>query len=186
LQTAVADIKDEQILTLIQKQGQQERGFRLLLQKYQERLYWHIRKLVIDHEDANDVTQNCLIKVFRGIQRFEGNSSLYTWLYRIATNESITFLNKKKKIGTDSIDNKALSLAEKLQADVYFDGNAIQIALQKALQTLPEKQRIVFQLRYFEEMSYQQMSEVLGTSVGGLKASYHHAVKKVERALKAA
>mgnify|MGYP000371185351 CR=1 FL=1 len=186
MQTAVADIKDEQILTLIQKQGQQERGFRLLLQKYQERLYWHIRKLVIDHEDANDVTQNCLIKVFRGIQRFEGNSSLYTWLYRIATNESITFLNKKKKIGTDSIDNKALSLAEKLQADVYFDGNAIQIALQKALQTLPEKQRIVFQLRYFEEMSYQQMSEVLGTSVGGLKASYHHAVKKVERALKAA
>lgn len=185
MQTAVADIKDEQILTLIQKQGQQEHGFRLLLQKYQERLYWHIRKLVIDHEDANDVTQNCLIKVFRGIQRFEGNSSLYTWLYRIATNESITFLNKKKKIGTDSLDNESLSLAEKLKADVYFDGNAIQIALQKALQVLPEKQRIVFQLRYFEEMSYQQMSEVLGTSVGGLKASYHHAVKKVERALKA-
>lgn len=185
MQIAVADIKDEQILNLIQRDGQQERGFKLLLDKYQERLYWHIRKLVIDHEDANDVTQNCLIKVFRGIQRFQGNSSLYTWLYRIATNESITFLNKKKKIGTDSIDNEALLLAEKLKADVYFDGNEIQLALQKALAILPEKQRIVFQLRYFEEMSYQQMSEVLETSVGGLKASYHHAVKKIEKALKA-
>lgn len=185
MQTAVADIKDEQILALIQQQGQAERGFKLLLQKYQERLYWHIRKLVLDHEDANDVTQNCLIKVFKGIQRFKGNSSLYTWLYRIATNESITFLNKKKRIGTDSLDNEALLLAERLQADVYFDGNDIQIALQKALQVLPEKQRLVFQLRYFEEMSYQQMAEVLGTSVGGLKASYHHAVKKVEKALKA-
>ncbi|NRB52955.1 MAG: sigma-70 family RNA polymerase sigma factor [Saprospiraceae bacterium] len=178
-------MKDEQILNLIQREGQQERGFKLLLDKYQERLYWHIRKLVIDHEDANDVIQNCFIKVFRGIQRFQGNSSLYTWLYRIATNESITFLNKKKKIGTDSIDNEALLLAEKLKADVYFDGNEIQLALQKALTILPEKQRIVFQLRYFEEMSYQQMSEVLETSVGGLKASYHHAVKKIEKALKA-
>lgn len=185
MQIAAADIKDEHILALIQQQGQQERGFKLLLQKYQERLYWHIRKLVIDHEDANDVTQNCLIKVFRGIQRFQGNSSLYTWLYRIATNESITFLKKKKKIGTDSLDSDALMLAEQLKADIYFDGNAIQMALQKALQTLPEKQRLVFQLRYFEEMSYQQMAEVVGTSVGGLKASYHHAVKKVEKALKA-
>lgn len=185
MQTAVADIKDEQILNLIQREGQQERGFKLLLDKYQERLYWHIRKLVIDHEDANDVTQNCLIKVFRGIQRFQGNSSLYTWLYRIATNESITFLNKKKKTGTDSLDNEALLLAEKLKADVYFDGNEIQLALQKALGLLPQKQRVVFQLRYFEEMSYQQMSEVLETSIGGLKASYHHAVKKIERALKA-
>ncbi|MBX2875047.1 MAG: sigma-70 family RNA polymerase sigma factor [Saprospiraceae bacterium] len=185
MQTAVADIKDEQILNLIQREDQQERGFKLLLDKYQERLYWHIRKLVINHEDANDVTQNCLIKVFRGIQRFQGNSSLYTWLYRIATNESITFLNKKKKIGTDSIDNEALLLAEKLKADVYFDGNEIQLALQKAICILPEKQRAVFQLRYFEEMSYQQMSEVLETSVGGLKASYHHAVKKIEKALKA-
>lgn len=185
MQTAVADIKDEQILALIRQQGQQERGFKLLLQKYQERLYWHIRKLVIDHEDANDVTQNCLIKVFKGIHRFQGNASLYTWLYRIATNESITFLNKKKKTGTDSLDNEALSLAEQLKADVYFDGNDIQIALQKAVLALPEKQRLVFQLRYFEEMSYQQMAEVLSTSVGGLKASYHHAVKKIEKALKA-
>lgn len=185
MQTAVADIKDEHILNLIQREGQQERGFKLLLDKYQERLYWHIRKLVIDHEDANDVIQNCLIKVFRGIQRFQGNSSLYTWLYRIATNESITFLNKKKKTGTDSLDNEALLLGEKLKADVYFDGNEIQLALQKALCLLPQKQRVVFQLRYFEEMSYQQMSEVLETSVGGLKASYHHAVKKIEKALKA-
>lgn len=185
MQTAVADIKDEQILALIRQQGQQERGFKLLLQKYQERLYWHIRKLVIDHEDANDVTQNCLIKVFKGIHRFQGNASLYTWLYRIATNESITFLNKKKKTGTDSLDDEALSLAEQLKADVYFDGNDIQIALQKAVLALPEKQRLVFQLRYFEEMSYQQMAEVLSTSVGGLKASYHHAVKKIEKALKA-
>lgn len=183
MQTAVADITDEQILALVKEAGQQERGFRLLLQKYQERLYWHIRHMVVEHEDANDVVQNCFIKVFRGIQRFEGKSALYTWLFRIATNESISFLKKKKKRSADSLDQEALQVAERLTADVYFDGNAIQLALQKAIQQLPEKQRIVFQMRYFQEMSYQQMSEVLGTSVGGLKASYHHAVKKVERSL---
>ncbi len=183
MQTAVADITDEQILALVKEEGQQERGFRLLLQKYQERLYWHIRHMVVEHEDANDVVQNCFIKVFRGIQRFEGKSALYTWLYRIATNESITFLKKKKKRSADSLDKEALRVAERLKADVYFDGDDIQLALQKAIQQLPEKQRIVFQMRYFQEMSYQQMSEILGTSVGGLKASYHHAVKKVERSL---
>lgn len=184
MQTAVADINDDLILDLIQDKGQQERGFRLLLEKYQERLYWHIRKMVLEHEDANDVTQNCLVKVFRSIQRFEGKSSLYTWLYRIATNEAITFLNKKKKRDTDSIDNSQLMLAAHLKADDYFDGNDIQLALQKAVHQLPEKQKIIFQLRYFEEMNYQDMSAVLGTSVGGLKASYHHAVKKIEHTLK--
>ncbi len=111
MQTAVADITDEQILALVKEEGQQERGFRLLLQKYQERLYWHIRHMVVEHEDANDVVQNCFIKVFRGIQRFEGKSALYTWLYRIATNESITFLKKKKKRSADSLDKEALRVA---------------------------------------------------------------------------
>ena len=174
------DISDEEILTQIQDRALREHGYRLLLVKYQERLYWHIRRLVIDHEDANDVVQNCFIKVFRSIHRFEGKAKLYTWLYRIATNESITFLKKKTKKQTASLDDEA-QLGAMLRADAHFDGDVIQLRLQKALNKLPEKQKIVFNLRYFEEMSYAQMSEILETSTGALKASYHHAVKKIER-----
>ena len=152
--------------------------------QYQERIYWHIRRMVTEHEDANDVTQNCFIKVYRSIGRFEGKSKLYTWLYRIATNEAITFLNKKKRKPTSSIDNEEDNLQNRLQADSYFDGDAAQAKLQVALQTLPEKQRLVFNMRYFDEMTYKDISEVLGTSVGGLKASYHHAVKKIEISLR--
>lgn len=157
-----------------------ERGFRRLMEKYQERLYWHIRRLVLDHEDANDVLQNCFIKVYRGIDGFRQQSKLYTWLYRIATNESITFLKKKRRRRTTALDGDTLRIAEQLRADPYFNGNDTQRRLQEALQQLPDKQRIVFNLRYFEELSYREMSEVLGTSVGALKASYHHAVKKIE------
>lgn len=178
------DISDEALLSLLQQPQGLEKGFRLLMNKYQERLYWHIRRLVVEHEDANDVVQNCFIKAYRGISKFEGKSKLYTWLYRIATNEAITFLKKKNRKATASIDDEELSLANQLEADVYFDGDQAQIRLQQALQTLPEKQRAVFNLRYFEEMSYKEMASVLETSVGALKASYHHAVKKVEHYLR--
>lgn len=174
------DISDEELLLILQQPKGLERGFRLLMDKYQERVYWQIRRLVVEHEDANDVVQNCFIKVYRSISRFEGKSKLYTWLYRIATNEAITFLKQKKRKATSSIDDEELSLAQRLEADTYFDGDKAQVHLQEALNELPEKQRAVFNLRYFEEMSYKDIAEVLDTSVGALKASYHHAVKKIE------
>lgn len=180
LQTGIQIVSDEHIVGLCQNKNLLERGFRLLMNKYQERLYWHIRRLVIDHDDANDVMQNCMIKVYKNIDKFEGKSQLYTWLYRIATNEAITFLHQKEKRTTSSIHEQEVDLANQLRADAYFNGDDTQLKLQLAIQTLPEKQRLVFNMRYFEEMNYQDMSEVLDTSVGALKASYHHAVKKIE------
>lgn len=174
---------DEDILSLLQQSQGLERGFRLLVEKYQERLYWHVRRLVLQHEDANDVLQNCFVKAFRGIANFRGQSQLYTWLYRIATNEAITHLNRSQRKATASIDEEA-GLANQLKADAYFDGDEIQIRLQQALRQLPEKQRVVFNLRYYEEMPYKEMAEMLDTSVGALKASYHHAVKKIEHYFK--
>lgn len=171
---------DEQILELLRADRTYERGFRLLMNKYQERLYWHIRRLVLVHEDADDVLQNTLIKIYRGILQFEGKSKLYTWLYRIATNEAITHLQSKARHSTDSLDDNSALLANRLQADTWFDGDEVQRRLQKAIVQLPEKQRIVFNLRYFDEMPYDEMSGVLDTSVGALKASFHHAVKKIE------
>jgi RNA polymerase sigma factor (sigma-70 family) len=180
LSTPGPDISDEQVLDLLANPDTNEKGFRHLMEKYQERLYWHIRRLVTDHEDANDVLQNCFIKVYRNIRGFKGNSKLYTWLYRIATNESITFMKKKNRRAAASLDDAGCSLAEQLEADPYFNGDETQRRLQEAFRRLPEKQRIVFNLRYFEEMPYRDMSDILGISVGGLKASYHHAVKKIE------
>lgn len=176
----IQDITDEEILFLLDKSSTYERGFKLLMDKYQERLYKHIRRMVWEHNDANDVIQNTFIKVFKGIQNYQQQSKLYTWLYRIATNESITFLNKKKRKSAISLDDTENHIAGQLKTDAYFDGDEIQRKLSKAINTLPQKQRTVFNLRYFEEMSYNDMSSVLGTSVGALKASYHHAVKKVE------
>ncbi len=178
------NLADDQILALINKGTNSEKGYRSLMGKYQEKLYWHIRRLVHSHEDANDVLQNTFIKVFRNIHKFRGDAKLYTWLYRIATNESITFLDKKRRKQAESIDNEDLNLANQLKADSYFDGSEIQLQLQLAMAKLPEKQRLVFSMRYFEEMSYQDISDILETSVGGLKASYHHAVKKIEQYLK--
>jgi len=174
------EISDTQILDCFQETATYEQGFRLLLQKYQERLYWHIRRMVVEHEDANDVVQNCLLKVYRNISKFRGQSQLYTWLYRIATNEAITFLKKKKRNQTTDMEEAGSVLANQLKSDPFFDGNEVQAQLQQAIQQLPEKQRMVFNLRYFEEMSYRNMSEILDTSEGALKASYHHAVKKIE------
>jgi len=148
---------------------------------YQEKLYWHIRRLTHVHEDADDVLQNTLIKVIRSIDRFEGKAKLYTWLYRIATNESLTFLKRRKSRSSTGDD---MGLAERLAADPYWDGDKAELVLQEALTILPEKQKAVFLLRYYEEMPYREMSEVLQTSEGSLKASYHHAAKKIEAFVK--
>jgi RNA polymerase sigma-70 factor (ECF subfamily) len=157
-----------------------EKAFKRLVSEYKERLYWHIRKLVLDHDDAHDVIQNTFIKIHLNIDNFRETSSLYTWMYRIATNESLNFINSKaKKMGLQNqewIEAKA----DGLTADSYFDGNDAALNLQKMIARLPEKQRIVFNMRYFDNMSYKDISEVLDTSVGALKASYHHAVKKIK------
>jgi RNA polymerase sigma-70 factor (ECF subfamily) len=179
-----ANISDEQILALLQNGSSTdvERGLRLMMDKYQERLYWTIRKMVMSHDDANDILQNCFIKAYRNIDSFERKAKLFTWLYRIGINESITFLNKKKKEATASLDDET-GLAKNIKSDEYFDGDEAQFKLLKAIEELPEKQKIVFKLRYYDEMPYEEMSEILETSVGALKASFHHAVKKVEQVL---
>lgn len=167
---------DQEILTLLGASKTENKGFELLMINYQERLYWHIRRMVLDHEDANDVLQNTFIKAFKGHHNFKGQSKLYTWLYRIATNETMTFLQKRKKHQSESNEEQMA----KLKADPFFEASEVQEKLLLAILSLPEKQKAVFQLRYYNEMSYQDMSEVLETSVGALKASYHHAVKKIE------
>ena len=176
------DNKDTEKKILLQLRNAQsfESGFRALVQTYQERLYWHIRQMVNLHDDADEVMQNTFIKVYKGIQKFRGEAKLYTWLYRIATNECISFLKKKKKYATLDLDDGASGMANNLEADSYFDGDKATIILKQALETLPEKQKQVFVLRYFDELSYKEISDILDTSVGGLKASYHHAVKKIE------
>jgi RNA polymerase sigma factor (sigma-70 family) len=176
---------DQQILDWIGHADSLEKGFRKLVDKYQEKLYWHIRRMVLSHDDADDVLQNTFIKVYRNIDQFEQKSSLYTWLYRIATNECLTFLQKNKKHRYDQIEEKDEHPAiTNLKADPYFEGNEIQLLVQEAICQLPDKQKQVFLLRYQDEMSYKDMSEVLETSEGALKASYHHAVKKIEEFLK--
>lgn len=158
----------------------QNEAFQKLLSVYQKPLYNHIRNIVLNHDDADDVLQNTFIKVFQYLKSFKGESKLFSWMYRIATNEAITFLNQKAKVNgvsTATLQNKAI---DNLQADVFFDGNEIQLKLQKAIANLPEKQQLVFKMKYFEELKYEEISEILGTSVGALKASYHHAVKKIE------
>jgi RNA polymerase sigma-70 factor (ECF subfamily) len=171
-------------MELLRSERTFERGFRLLMSQYRERLYWHIRRLVLAHEDADDVLQNTFIKIYRGILQFEGKSKLYTWMYRIATNEAITYLQGKARHASASLDDATALLTNRLQADDWFDGDAVQVKLQKAIAQLPDKQRIVFNLRYYDEMPYEEMSAMLDTSVGALKASFHHAVKKVEALFK--
>jgi len=155
----------------------------LLVSRYQKRLYWHIRKIVIVHEDADDVLQNTFIKVWKGLDTFRGDSALYTWMYRIATNEALHQLRQKAKGNTMSIHPIEYSLSKSLESDPYFSGDAIQLRLQQAILTLPEKQRLVFNMRYYDEMPYEEMSRILDTSVGALKASYHIAAKKIEEML---
>lgn len=175
-------LTDKELIELVRLD--KDAGFRKLMSIYQEKIYWHIRQMVTYHDDADDVVQNTFIKVYRYLDNFKEWSSLYTWIYRIATNESLSFLKKRKKQASDSIDNEELMVGQRLKADEYFDGNEVNIKLQQAILGLPEKQKAVFQLRYYQEMPYQQISEILDTSVGALKASYHHAVKKIEKYLK--
>ena len=158
----------------------QNNAFQKLLSDYKRPLYNHIRNIVLDHDDANDVLQNTFIKVFQNLNNFKGEGKLYSWIYRIATNESITFINKKAKLSGATSNELKSKIVENLEADTHFDGNEIQIKLQKAILTLPEKQQLVFKMRYFQEIKYDEMSTILGTSVGALKASYHLAVKKIE------
>lgn len=158
----------------------QNLAFEKLLKEFQKPLYHHVRTIVLNHDDADDVLQNTFVKVFRNLDKFKGESKLFSWIYRIATNEALTFLNQKAKmngVNSETLQNKAI---DNLKADIYFDGNEIQIKLQKAIALLPEKQQLVFKMKYFEELKYEEISEILGTSVGALKASYHHAVKKIE------
>ena len=158
----------------------QNNAFRQLVSQYSRPLYSHIRNVVLDHDDANDVMQNTFIKVFRNLSNFKGESKLFSWIYRIATNEALTFISQKAKKAGISNEEVLERQAQELHADNYFDGDEIQLKLQKAVAKLPEKQQLVFKMRYFEEMKYEDMSEILDTSVGALKASYHHASKKIE------
>jgi RNA polymerase sigma factor (sigma-70 family) len=171
---------DEEILLQYKIPESRDAAFKALVVKYQQRLYYHIRRMVLDHDDANDVLQNAFIKAWKGLENFREESQLYTWLYRIGTNECLTFLANKQKKFSYSLDDMQNHLANKLSSDKYFDGNQMEMKLQKAILTLPEKQKLVFNLRYYDEMPYEEMSKVLGTSEGALKASYHHAVKKIE------
>ena len=171
---------DEELLSLLREPDTIREGFAKLVSEYSEQLYWQIRKMVLSHDDANDILQEVFIKAWSNIDNFRGEAKLSTWLYRIAINESITFINKMRAQNNISIDEDDSFLINQLEGDQYFDGDETQKLLQKAILTLPEKQRLVFQMKYFDEMKYEEMSEILGTSVGALKASYHHAVKKIE------
>jgi RNA polymerase sigma-70 factor (ECF subfamily) len=173
-------IDEEQLVKELQSKLLKEKAFRTLITLYKERLYWHIRHIVKSHEDADDVLQNTFIKIYKNVHNFKGDSKLYSWMYRIATNESITLINKNAKRLQISNEEQQLLALNNLTADVYFEGDTIQLKLQKAIATLPEKQQLVFNMKYFENVKYKDMSEILDTSEGALKASYHIAVKKIE------
>ena len=173
-------IQDTELLMQFRDPATREKAFTAIIKKYQEKLYWHIRRMVVEHEDANDVLQNVFIRVWNGLDNFREDSQLYTWLYRIATNECLSYLEQQKRKASASLDEMESGLSNKVIADKYFDPNKLEWKLQLAIQQLPEKQRIVFTLRYYDEMPYEEMSRVLDTSEGALKASYHHAVKKIE------
>lgn len=173
-------LDDKELLDQFRETATKEAGYTRIIKKYQEKLYWHIRRMVVEHEDANDVLQNLFIKVWNGLENFREDSQLYTWLYRIATNESLSFLEQQKKRSSVSLSDVESGLSNRLKADKHFDANKLEWKLQVAIQQLPEKQRVVFNLRYYDEMPYEKMSKVLETSEGALKASYHHAVKKIE------
>lgn len=172
--------EEKDFIKLLLDPKTQNEAFQKLLNIYQKPLYFHIRNIVLDHDDSDDVLQNTFIKIFQNIKNFKGDSKLYSWMYRIATNESLTFIKqqaKKKKLSSEELNNKVI---DNLTADIYFEGEEIQIKLQKAIALLPTKQQLVFKMKYFEELKYEEIATILDTSVGALKASYHHAVKKIE------
>lgn len=171
---------DSTLLQQFRNEATRQTAFRSIIQKYQKRIYWHIRKMVIDHDDADDLTQDTFIKAWAALENFRNDSGLFTWLYRIATNETLSFLRKKKTRNQVSLDDEELDLSPVLKASTYFDGDKLQMKLQLAILTLPEKQRLVFNMKYFDNLKYEEMAQILETSVGALKANYHHAVKKIE------
>jgi len=176
-------MSEQELIEQLKNKESQRAAFKSLVALYERKLYWHIRKIVLNHDDTNDILQNVFIKVWKNIDSFREESSIYTWIFKIATNESLTFLaqQKRRNIFSDGTGNEYL--ASNLKADEYFEGTEIQRKLQEAILKLPDKQRLVFNMKYFDDIKYTDMSEILGTSVGALKASYHHAVKKIEEHL---
>lgn len=175
------DYDEKEVLLQLQEPSTRRKAFEAIVRHYSSQLYWQIRRIVIDHDDANDLLQNTFMKAWASIENFRGEARLSTWLYKIAINESITFLNKERQRLNVSIDDGDTFLADKLESDEWFDGDDLKKELQKAIAQLPEKQRLIFNMRYFDDMKYEDISEILGTSVGALKASFHHAVKKIEK-----
>ncbi len=173
-------VEDAEILEKFSVERTRQEAFSLLLNKYQQKIYWHIRRMVINHDDTDDLVQDVFVKVWKNLGNFRSDSQLYTWIYRIATNESITFLNKQKRQNNTPLDEVSSEVVESLIEPSYFNGTEIQLKLHRAIQTLPEKQKLIFNMKYFDDMKYEEISEVLGTSVGALKASFHIAVKKIE------
>jgi len=174
---------EQELLQLLREPSTQGKGFRILVNTYKERVYWTIRRMVMNHDDADDITQLVFIKIFENLNSFRQDSKLFTWIYRIAINETLTFLAQRRRrniISWDTIEHK---MSENLIEDAYFEGDEVQLQLQKAVLLLPEKQRLVFNMKYYEELKYEEIEEILGTSIGALKASYHHAVKKIEEFL---
>jgi len=176
-------LTDKELLEKVRNPETTNYGFNMLVRTYQQRVYWHIRKMVIDHDDSDDLTQEVFIKVHKSLHSFREDSQLFTWIYRIATNECLTFLAKKKRRFFIPMEDAQRELAAKIDTSEGIGGDAIQKKLQKALLTLPDKQRLVFNMKYYEELQYEEIAEITGTSVGALKASYHHAVKKIEEFL---
>ena len=171
---------EQEVIALLRLPERQHEAFRRIVEAYSEQLYWQIRRMVLSHDDANDILQNTFIKAWTNIDYFRGDAKIATWLYRIALNECLTFMNKKSLHSHLSIDEADTDMLSKLESDPYFDGNELQTDFLKAVHKLPEKQQIIFNLKYFKEMKYEEISEIMGTSIGALKASYHHAVKKIE------
>lgn len=180
----INETNDNLLLALYRQDDTRESAFTAIVRKYQQKLYWHIRRMVVEHEDSNDILQQVFIKMWNSLEDFRGDANLYTWLYRIATNETLTWLEKEKRRRAVPLDTDEGLLNDKLAAQQGFDANKLEWQLQQAIQQLPEKQRVVFSLRYYDEMPYDEMARVLDTSEGALKASYHHAVKKVETFIK--
>ena len=174
---------EAELLLHLSEPNKRAKAFSTIVRTYQERLYWHIRKMVLSHDDANDVLQNAFMKAWNGLDGFRGDSQISTWLYRIATNETLTFISNKRLKSFSSIDDVDENLLKNLQSDTFFSGNEVEMKLQKAILTLPQKQRLVFNMKYFDDITYDEMESILGTSAGALKASYHHAVKKIEKYL---
>lgn len=176
--------EDEYIITLFHAKKEEQQAFRLLVNKYKERLYWHIRKILISHEDTDDVLQNVFVKIWQGLKEFRYEAKLFTWMYRIATNEALNFLSEKRRKVYGNMDEISAFLENTLESDGYFSGDEIQKELQKAILTLTDRQRVIFNMKYFDDLSYEDISQILGTAVGTLKATYHNAVKKIEASLK--